>query len=249
VPQKAASGAKQVPVAACDRGIHLTLHLAPQTCVADAVKQAESLAAENVELRRMGEDALLDKYALRYHRADSTIFGRRSNVSGRLVAAQSPEPSAAYCRMLRSSHGHLLRIAQCCGLRRVVAVALEWDQTRTLRPARQISRSRLMPAASVMTDSKASGPCSAQAAAARAERDGEAGRGGGELQAGPAAPARRRCRARGGGAQGPPQGVGLRQRECASEAFYYVIASPASMRVSLLSATNVRRADCVDLYF
>ena len=36
-------------------------HLPLQTCVADAVKQAESLAAENVELRRMGEDALLDK--------------------------------------------------------------------------------------------------------------------------------------------------------------------------------------------
>ena len=36
----------------------------PQTCVADALKQAESLAAENVELRRMGEDALLDKCAM-----------------------------------------------------------------------------------------------------------------------------------------------------------------------------------------
>ena len=48
---------------------------APQTCVADALKQAESLAAENVELRRMGEDALLDKCAV----ARVRVLQRNSN--------------------------------------------------------------------------------------------------------------------------------------------------------------------------
>ena len=62
--------------------------LEPQTCVADAVKQAESLAAENVELRRMGEDALLDKCALRYLLAGLTITCHWSDVSGSSDAAQ-----------------------------------------------------------------------------------------------------------------------------------------------------------------
>jgi len=92
VPLKAASGAKQIPVAACERGIHLTLHLAPQTCVADAVKQAESLAAENVELRRMGEDALLDKCALRCLLAVLTIADHRLGLYSSRIAASRQCP-------------------------------------------------------------------------------------------------------------------------------------------------------------